>query len=89
MKGLGFDLDGVYSQIVDSDKEMGYHYYISKLNSVEPVPIGARKTVQTAIGVNHKGTFSILYERDIEDGEDEDEYNTKVYKAKFICEVKE
>ena len=49
----------------------------------------ARKTVQTAIGVNHKGTFSILYERDIEDGEDEDEYNTKVYKAKFICEVKE
>lgn len=88
-KGLGFDLDGVYSQIVDSDKEMGYHYYISNLNSVEPVPIGARKTVQTAIGVNHKGTFSILYERDIEDGEDEDEYNTKVYKAKFICEVKE
>ena len=73
---------------------MGYHYYISNLNSVEPVPIGARKTVQTAIGVNHKGTFSILYERDIEDGEDEDgededEYNTKVYKAKFICEVKE
>ena len=39
--------------------------------------------------MNHKGTFSILYERDIEDGEDEDEYNTKSLQSKVnVCEVK-
>lgn len=87
-KGLDIDLSGYDSQIVDSDNEMGYDYYISNLTSPNYVPVGARMTAQTSVGVNHKGTFSILYERDVED-EEEDEYSTKVYKAKFICEVKE
>ena len=47
-KGLGFDLDGVYSQIVDSDKEMGYHYYISNLNSGKHHD--ARQLLQKALG---------------------------------------
>ena len=89
-KGLGFDLDGVYSQIVDSDKEMGYSYYVyvlSKLTSPDYVPVGARMTAQVAIGVNHKGTFSILYEGRVEDRENL--YDSKIYRVKFICEVKE
>ena len=44
-------------------------------------------TAQVAIGVNHKGTFSISYEDNVE--EEEEEYSTKVYRAKFICEMKE
>mgnify|MGYP000023912632 FL=1 len=88
--GLGIDLSGVYSQIVDSDKEMGYSYYVyvlSKLTSPDYVPVGARMTAQVAIGVNHKGTFSILYEGRVEDRENL--YDSKIYRVKFICEVKE
>lgn len=45
--GLGIDLSGVYSQIVDSDKEMGYSYHVyvlSNLTSPDYVPVGARMT---------------------------------------------
>lgn len=86
-KGLCIRLEGYCSQIVDSDSEMGYEYDLPGLTSPDYVPVGARMTAQVAIGVNHKGTFSILYEESVED--EEEEYNTKVYKAKFICEAKE
>ena len=69
---------------------MGYSYHVyvlSNLTSPDYVPVGARMTAQVAIGVNHKGTFSILYEGRVEDRENL--YDSKVYRAKFICEVKE
>lgn len=86
-RGLCIRLAGYCSQIVDSDNEMGYEYDLPTITSPDYVPVGARMTAQVAIGVNHKGMFSILYEESVED--EEEEYSTKVYKAKFICEAKE
>lgn len=79
--------DSSNNQIVDSDGEMGYGYTMYELTWPEVVPVRARMTAQVAIGVNHKGTFAILYEEHISDKEDV--YNSKVYKVKFICEPTE
>ncbi|KIR02827.1 hypothetical protein P261_01642 [Lachnospiraceae bacterium TWA4] len=79
--------DGLYmspgmEQIVDSQNEMGYEYPGDISKYPDKVPVGASCTAEVCIGVNHAGSFKVLYS---EYGTDED--LTK-YTATFEVDVK-
>ena len=67
--GLGIDLSGVYSQIVDSDKEMGYSYYVyvlSKLTSPDYVPVDKDYAVELYEVSGNEELIQLLCKNDLD-----------------------